>query len=139
MAYNCSMIVALLLLSTVAPGPRSVPVDMIELNHFYGEDGRRVLSQWIFWEYSVRLKQFVVMDWVIHKPGMPRPTRINKTWRLPLCNKDMGLAVIQSSVYNVTHTQYDPEIKNRELWPPDKRNSCWPERIRTGRQEGGPL
>jgi len=103
-------------------------VEMIELNHLYDGQGKLVLDQWIFYDWSGRLSQFVVVDWRRSKTDI----FVSKNWKTGEYNLTFFdgdyLRKIRSKIYRETWTQYDPELKNREIVPVEHRRLLTPPR-----------
>ncbi len=121
---NTVVLFLCLLLSSIVPRTKVVreTFDLVEVNHFYDENGKLVFDQcmWYLWEY-------------------PNPTYNLHAWRLvkvpsiiPVKDYKMNAYVslwddgdIQRVVYakhiKETWTQYDPELVEREVLPKEER------------------
>jgi hypothetical protein len=124
MTLETTQIAMLLLATSLIPQSPTVSdrVDVVELNHVYDADGRRVLSQLIFWEWNTRLARHQVVAWRLWKRGQPHP----------LCDPQGGehhllfhdnqvLRVVHARAYRESWTQYDPEIADRGRLPQNQR------------------
>ena len=97
-------------------------VDLIELNHFYDEQGRLVFDQVIFYDWSLEDARYMVRAWRLVKNPAQLPVR---DW------KDGGYAAVwqdgellrhvHSRAFRETWTQYDPELVEREYLPKERR------------------
>lgn len=107
-------VIALLLLATCPPPPAmpSDSADLIELNHFYSDEGRPVFSQWIFWNWNGYRHE--VIAWRLDKAGEfsfhHRPPRL--MW---------AEGTVSGSYWRETWTQVDPELIEREYLPKQLR------------------
>lgn len=116
-----------LLLLTVLPREDVVreTCDLVELNHFYDENGKLVFDQTIFydWGYPVPAR-YNVRAWrlVKHESQLPHPyygggpRMYRALWLDGECNR-----LIYSPSYRETWTQYDPELLEREVLPKEMR------------------
>jgi hypothetical protein len=100
--------------------------DLIEINHFFDEQGRLVFSQIIFYEWCGADGRFQVRDWRLLKEQAQIPlrdwrnNRFVAEWR-DAKEKDV-LRRTTASALRETWTQYDPELKEREILPQEQRN-----------------
>ena len=127
-------------------------VDRIELNHLYDGDGRLVLDQVIFWEWSRSDCRFHVVDWRLIKncripseeqkrewdtshpdgpPYVPRAIAVH-AWPdvgiddcNPVCDwydeKTRENRRVTGRTFIETWTLNDPELRNREVLPQNRR------------------
>jgi hypothetical protein len=98
-------------------------VDLVELNHFYDENGNLVFDQVIFWDWSERSARYQVRDWrlVRHEVQLPRPDCCGRKFWTVLWN-DCGVnRAITAHAYRETWTQYDVELYEREILPKERR------------------
>lgn len=120
---------ALLLLSVVPqPGGALVDrVDLIELNHYYDEQGRHVFDQLIFYDWSGRHSRFMVRDWRLVKSIRQLPSRDFPSggWVAVWQDGDV-LRRVWANSYRETLTQYDPELEEREYLHKDDRRKLSP-------------
>jgi len=110
-------------------------VDVIELNHFYDNNGRLVFDQVIFWDWAPPLPEqdgpgcFVVVAWQLS--GEKRPLRPSHNWQLGkyvlIYHDGTVLRRITSTSFRETWTQVDPERANRDVLSPYARRglSTW--------------
>lgn len=90
-------------------------VDIIEINHFLNDSGQTQLDQFIFWDYSPSLGEYVVVAWRSIKTE-DRPYKSGSNYVLTF--KDTRDGSILRKVYakhiRETWTDYDPETVNQE-------------------------
>lgn len=107
-----NLLLALILVAHNAPD--DVPafqVQRAERNHFYDDEGRQIFVQWIVWRWEPVSCRYVVDGWRLEKGT----------------NAKFGdVAVfpgflLRADEWTETHTQYDPELYDRERWPIDRR------------------
>jgi len=100
-------------------------VDLIEINHFFDEQGRLVFDQIIFYDWSSTDSRYNVRDWRLLKTPAQVPLR---NWR----NNDFVaiwhdfkdrdvLRKVHARMLRETWTQYDPELVEREFLPQERR------------------
>jgi len=114
---------ALLLLSIV-------PIDdvvcdrvaVIEVNHFYDDQGRLVFDQAIFYDWSPGDSRYMVRAWRLVKNPNILPVRDWTTGRYRSFWQDgEQLRDIHALSFRETWTQYDPELVEREFLPKERR------------------
>ena len=115
-------------------------VDLIEINHFYDENGRLVFDQVIFldWKDNVdvwikvneddlestrfTISKYQVRAWRLVKNPNQIPT---KNWELNVYETfwqdGEQTRFVKSKSIRETWTQYDPELVEREFLPKEKR------------------
>jgi hypothetical protein len=98
-------------------------VDLVELNHFYDENGRLVFDQVIFWDWSDRDARYQVAAWrlVKHEVQLPRPDCCGRKFWTVLWQDGDRHRAITAHAYRETWTQYDPELAEREYLPAANR------------------
>lgn len=98
-------------------------VDLIEINHYYDRQGKLVLDQVIFYEWSAKRGRFQVRDWRPLKSSNQRPRR---DWQrggwLAVWRDGHVLRKVRASAVRETWTLYDPEVVDRELLPKPLRH-----------------
>ena len=100
-------------------------VDLVEINHFYDEQGRLVFDQIIFYDWSSAQSRYNVRDWRLLKKTAQVPLR---NWRdgdfvaewHDFKDRDL-LRKVKAKMIRQTWTQYDPELLEREFLPQEKR------------------
>lgn len=97
-------------------------VDLIEINHFYDEQGRLVFDQIIFYDWSPALSRYNVRAWRLLKNPAQIPHR---NWRqrhfVTVWHDGDVLRKVESSSLRESWTQYDPELVEREFLPKERR------------------
>jgi len=100
-------------------------VDLIEINHFFDEQGRLVFDQLIFYDWSAAEKRYNVRDWRLLKSPAQIPVRNWKDRDYVAIWHDFKERDVQRKVaakmIRETWTQYDPELLEREHLPQEKR------------------
>ena len=100
-------------------------VDLIEINHFYDEQGRLVFDQIIFYDWCPEESRYQVCDWRLlkHRSQVPLPNwrdgNYVAVWR-DFKDRDI-LRKVQAKMTRETWTQYDPELVEREFLPQEQR------------------
>lgn len=111
-------------------------VALIELNHFFDDNGNLVFDQLIFYDWTEDLRgaapphRHNVRAWVLVKSPAIVPVF---DWKLKMyramwTNGDVT-RVVYSNSYSETWTQYDPELAEREKFPKEFRRELTPVRI----------
>ncbi len=100
-------------------------VDVVEINHFFDEQGRLVFDQLIFYDWCAVQKRYNVRDWRLLKSPAQIPVRNWKdrdyvaVWH-DFKERDV-LRKVVAKMIRETWTQYDPELLEREFLPQEKR------------------
>ena len=112
--------------SSFAISPRedvaSERVDLIEVNHFYDDQGRLVFDQLLFYDWSHDDGRYQLRAWRMVKNNTQLPQRnwqsggYVATWQ----DGDV-LRKISAASTRESWTQYDPELTEREFLPKEKR------------------
>jgi hypothetical protein len=97
-------------------------VDLIEVNHFYDDQGRLVFDQVIFYDWSGIENRYQVRAWRLLKHNAQIPRR---NWRSgefeSIWHDGDVLRRVRTKVIRETWTQFDPEILEREYLPKEHR------------------
>lgn len=97
-------------------------VDLMEVNHFYDEQGRLVFDQVIFYDWSPEHSRHMVRAWRLVKNPTQLPER---DWReggyLAVWQDGEIVRRVQAASMRESWTQYDPELVEREFLPKDRR------------------
>jgi hypothetical protein len=97
-------------------------VDLVEVNHFYDEHGKRVFDQVIFYDWSPSNSRYQVRAWRLLKSQNQYPVR---NWERgdwsAVWHDGEGLREVRAASFRETWTQYDPELVERDYLPKDKR------------------
>jgi hypothetical protein len=115
-----------LALSTVASSPRedvaAESVDLIEVNHFYDDQGRLVFDQLLFYDWSHSDGRYQLRAWRMVKNNSQLPQRnwqsggYSSVWQ----DGDVLRKVVAPATRE-SWTQYDPELTEREYLPKERR------------------
>lgn len=120
-----------LLLASLVAAPSSHEesgerVDLIEVNHYYDENGKHILDQVLFYEWDDREARYQVRAWRLLKvpSQFPRPCANGQgyetTWR-----EGKDARVVQAPKFRETWTQYDPELLERRVLPREERHELF--------------
>lgn len=101
------------------PGVVDDSCHLIEINHYYDENGKLVFDQIIFWDWHCDGQQHVCA-WRLLKQAEQLPCRVRGAWRCVWTDGDV-LRRVTAPAMRETWTQYDPELADREPWPKEKR------------------
>ena len=97
-------------------------VDLMEVNHFYDEQGRLVFDQVIFYDWSADHSRYMVRAWRLVKNPAQLPQR---DWKaggyLSVWHDGEVLRRVHGESMRETWTQYDPELVEREYLPKERR------------------
>ena len=98
-------------------------VDLIEINHFYDENGKHVFDQIIFYDWCNKDCRFHVRAWRLLKKPTQVPSRNWQNGDYVAVWHDTGdvLRRVRGATICETWTQYDPELHERQFRPKDKR------------------
>ena len=108
----------------------SEQVDLVELNHFYDDQGRHVFDQMIFYDWSAEHNRYQVRAWRLIKNASQQPRH---DW-----DRDVYVATWQDGAVmrkvlaqsmKETWTQHDPELAEREHLPKDQRRELYHPRL----------
>lgn len=97
-------------------------VDVIEVNHFYDEQGRLVFDQCIYYDWTPAACRHQVRGWrLIKSPNqLPRRDWAGGGYTAVWHEGDL-LRVVRAGSVAETWTQYDPELLERENLPKERR------------------
>ena len=96
-------------------------VDLIELNHFYDQQGRLVYDQVIFYERAPETGRFQVRAWCLVEDREDLNRRPVKNYQTQLYQVDWFdtdqriLRKVTSRLYRESWTQVDPERANKKV------------------------
>jgi hypothetical protein len=105
-------------------------VDLVEVNHFYDDQGRHVFDQMIFYDWSSLRNRYQVRAWRLVKSVTQLP---QKKW-----NQEAYVATwqdgevfreVQARTMRESWTQYDPELAEREFLPKEQRRELTQPRL----------
>lgn len=101
-------------------------VDLIEINHFFDEEGLPKSDQIIFYEWSEERARFDVVDYRRKTSAKQNPCFIDSQKGYLVIWHDTGKPKVLRQIHarNVIEswTQFDPEMVERRKLPKDKRS-----------------
>jgi hypothetical protein len=105
-------------------------VDLVEVNHFYDDQGRHVFDQVIFYDWEAGHSRHMVRAWRLVKNPAQLPQRNWKDGSYSALWYDNDvLRRVQAKSMRESWTQYDPELVEREYLPKEKRKDLQPMKI----------
>jgi hypothetical protein len=100
-------------------------VDLIEYNHYYDDTGKKILDQIIAYDWDESTKQFVVRQWWI-----PTELQVSRHGNYKLLQWTDRIKYIHRKLrtksFKETHTDYDPEVRNRKYLDQQDRIPVFP-------------
>lgn len=97
-------------------------VDLIEINHFFDEQGKRILDQLIYYDWCSERCRYQVRAWRLLKSPAQLPRRDWRTGEYSATWHDGDvLRQVRATTVRETWTQYDPELVEREFLAKDRR------------------
>ena len=118
--------IGILLLSFLPARVEVDHVDWIELNSVVSQDGKtEQLRQYIFWQLqTVDFEpNYHVVGWRLYDHVNARPVSRGDLWSLAWHDKKVRRCVV-GRVFKETKGNYDPELKDRDVLPCDKRRGA---------------
>lgn len=95
-------------------------VDVIEINHFYCEEGQPIFDQIIYWDWCDAACRFQVRAWrLANRRGVSPVRRAGGYAALWLDGNDMRR--VRAPAARETWTQFDPELVERSILSRDAR------------------
>lgn len=123
------VVAAAISLSPSSPAA-SDSVDLIEVNHFYDEHGRLVFDQVIFYDWCTSENRYQVRAWrLLKKPSQIPHRNLNTGEYLTTWHDGDVLRRVRASSFRESWTQYDPELREREYLPKDRRGELYKMRV----------
>lgn len=124
----------LLILSTWGISPQTdisvERVDLVELNHFFDDQGRHVFDQVIFYDWSSEDNRYQVRAWRLIKSASQNPRRDWETDNYVATWQDGSiLRKVLAKNMKETWTQHDPELTEREHLPKEMRRELYQPRL----------
>ena len=104
--------------------------DVVEYNHFYDDNGKHVFDQLILWKWDYFVGSNVSHGFKIVKGN----ESIEPKCILWEEGEEIHKIDSKCPLYE-TWTQYDPENKNREVFPKELRDVAWPARKFRGKNK----
>ena len=114
---------ALILLASLCD-VRQLPVvetrtDVIELNHFFDENGKLVFDQVIAWDWCNCAERFQVRAWRLWRPS--KPVAASERKGVIIFVDGETLRRVRYGSRRESWTQYDPELFDRQILPSEER------------------
>lgn len=107
-------------------------VDMIEVNHFHDDEGGHVFDQLIFRDWDAQANRFQVRAWRLLKFTGQWPTHNWLTGRYEIIWHDGEITRrVEAKAMRETWTQHDPEMRERDYLPKEKRRRLYAPRIKS--------
>lgn len=105
-------------------------VDLVEVNHFYDEHGRLVFDQVIFYDWCGTNCRYQVRAWrLLKKPAqVPQRNYVTGEYESIWHDGDV-LRRVRAKTFRESWTQYDPELREREYLPKEKRRELYKMRV----------
>ena len=102
-------------------------VDLIEVNHFYDEQGRLVFDQCLFYDWSSADGRHMLRAWRLVKNPSQLPQR---DWEhgghTAIWQDGAVLRKVRAGSLRESFTQYDPELVERGFLPKELRRDLLP-------------
>jgi len=96
--------------------------DIIELNHFFDENGKLVFHQVIFWRWWDEKGEFHVVAWrFVKSPGIEPVRDWPRRGYVSIWIDGNVLRRVRSRSSRETWTQYDPEVHDRQFLSQNRR------------------
>lgn len=99
-------------------------VDLLEVNHYYDENGAHLLDQILFYEWDAKEAIYQVRAWRLLKVATQYPKSINEGYETKWREGASQRRVI-SKKFRETWTQYDPELLERRNLPREERRELF--------------
>jgi hypothetical protein len=111
------MITLLLALSITSRVVLTDCVDLAEVNHFHGDDGKLVFTQLIFWDWCNTRKRYVVRQWqIVDDQSAYSAQRIGGTWKVRYFDREhQMIRIVTAKFFRSTFTDIDPERVDRDM------------------------
>lgn len=110
--------------------PVTDSVDLIEVNHFYDDQARLVFDQVIYYDWNYQSNKFDIRAWRLLKQPSQEPLKNIRTgeYEAFFWDGDVFRRVVAKQ-FQETWTQYDPELREREYLPKDRRSELTKPRV----------
>ncbi len=119
------MIALILLLGAVpfdVQGTQIANCDYVEFNRYHDPDGRVVFNQMIFYTWDLRNGRYDVRGWRLNPDGKSVVTRNWENLGYVIQWKDTsGVYKLTTDIVRYTYTDFDPELRERDFIPRDRR------------------
>lgn len=114
------MITAILL--AILPLPDDIVRDSVsvtEINHYYDSNGCHIFDQIIYWDWEQ--DHYNVRAWRLLKHESQRPSYIGRRGWVTTHFDGETLRRVRAESFRETWTQYDVELLERDILPPERR------------------
>ena len=96
--------------------------DVIEVNHYYDNQGDLVFTQLIFWRFDESESEYRVIAWRMLKSKQQNPLRdVTRGCVTTIFDDEGVLRRVRAESVRETRTQYDPELLDRQHVSPEQR------------------
>jgi len=109
-------------------------VELLEVNHFYDDHGRRLFTQLIGWTYNLDEQRQEVVFWRILKHPSMSPVRHDSGVSV-LWWDGTTLRRIHAHARRESFTQHDPEMTHRRVLPQGDRRGLTKLRVSTRHEQ----
>jgi hypothetical protein len=105
-------------------------VDLVEVNHYYNEQGVRIFDQLIFYDWSTTENRYQVRAWRLVKTPSQMPTRNWTSGGYDVLWVDADVTRhVHARAMRESWTQHDPELSERNYLPKDQRRELYTPRV----------
>jgi hypothetical protein len=119
---NLVGIASLLLAFSPSGEPDAVRVDLVEVNHYYDEDGRKLLDQAIFFDWCEATNRYQVREWRLLRTTEEFPRLAPNGTYATRVGRD---SIVVAKRYRETWSQYDPELIERKYLAREDRKPLY--------------
>jgi len=117
-----ALVLAMLVSAAPCETVASDRADIIELNHFFDENGKLVFHQVIFWRWWDESGEFHVVAWrFVKSPGVAPVRDWPRNGFVSIWLDGDVLRRVRSPSSRETWTQYDPEVHDRQFHSQNER------------------
>lgn len=118
--------VSLLIACLLSASPNQIAlvdhVDIIEINNLYDNQGRLIIRQVIFWDWSPSDARHQVRAWRLLKTAQQLPRMNWRSGRYEARWRDQNdMRFVTAGDTRETWTTYDPEVLERTILPIERR------------------
>jgi len=97
-------------------------VDLIEINRFYDEQGKHILDQLIYYDWSSERSRYQVRAWRLYKTPAQVPVYCwSSGCHIARWQDGQVLREVRATTVRHSWTQYDPELVERRYLPKQQR------------------
>lgn len=100
-------------------------MDVIEINHYYNEEGRLIYDQVIYYDWNPVESRYDIIDWRLLKTEGQIPLRDRRSGGFVSVWHDAKeydvLRTVRSQTIRETWTNHDPEQRGCELRPAERQ------------------